>query len=436
MSFLLLFGCEKEASIQERDSIDVKKDNSFAVPASKIGEFVASHFEVTAYISANQKSKDNLKNARTSEVPSISLFSEENEIEKIESLKEDDGSELIHIINFRSKNKQQTKNGFVAKKGFVIMSADKRAIPVLAWSDEREFVLEGISGHPIEMWLGYAKEVVRRAKKQKEPGKEALVSWKKLDEYIAKKNGRTTNCPHPNPQICSPCNPDWNILVGPVTEPNSMWEQGTGYNNNMWSRGCGDCGKAATGCAAVAMGMIMRFDRRPSTGYNFDIMPQTVDAQCTGLDAGETEVARLLYDLSATMNSSNAPAGCATFTLPGQVDNGFSWAGYSQTGTSTSSVGLMEGETQFGRPVMMSGTTAGMSLNDAHYWVCDGYNSTSYGYSYSGLPEDCFYIINTYHHINWGWGGRDNGWFTIGNLNPGGTGNYDSWLRVRIGVRP
>ena len=92
----------------------------------------------------------------------------------------------------------------------------------------------------------------------------------------------------------------------------------------MWARGCGDCGKAATGCAAVALGIIMRFDHKPSVGYNFGIMPQTIPVnQCAGFSVGQLEVAKLLYNLSAIMNSGNAPSACATYTLPGSIVNGF-----------------------------------------------------------------------------------------------------------------
>lgn len=422
---ILLASCEKRPSITSPETAETK---SFYVPASEVADLVASHFELNAYMGA--AGNDAHQNARTSAVTDASLFSAINEIVRIDTLADADGVDLLYVVNFRSKTRSD-------QKGFVVMSADKRTIPVLAWSEEGPMELGEQMPEPVAIWLDYAKEVVRRGKRDKEPSRQAFVSWKKLEEYLARKVGRISDCPHPNPQICSPCNPDWNILVGPVTVPNSLWGQSYGFNNAMWARACGDCGKAATGCAAVALGMIMRFDHKPSVGYNFAIMPQTIPLdQCAGFNPGQLEVAKLLYNLSAVMNSSNAPLGCATFTLPGNIANGFSWAGYSQTGSSSSNIGMMEAETQFGRPVLMSGTKAGMDLNDAHYWICDGYNSTNYCYSSTGLPEDCYCIINTYHHINWGWRGSDNGWYTLGNLNPGEKGKYDSWLRARLGVKP
>lgn len=428
LAFLFLTGCEKGLPVKDPD-VEKERPVSFSVAASDIDEFAASHFEISAYSRANTLSRDNQKNGRTSASTEVILFSDENEIERVEAVKDADGTVLLFVLNYRSKNKKSDK------KGFVVMSADRRAIPVLAWSDESS-LNTGDMAEGMEMWLGYAKEVVRRAKRQKEPGKQAFITWKRLDEYLARKNGRITECRHPNPQMCNPCNADWDVLVGPVVSPNSRWGQGQGYNNSMWNRACGPCGRARVGCAAVAMGMIMRFDQKPSAGYNFNAMPVTVRPLCSGFTQGELQVSWLLYNLSSAMNSSNAPLGCATFTLPGKIPNGFSWAGYSKTGNWTSDIGMMENETQFGRPVLMGGTTSGGNLDDSHYWVCDGYHSVNYCYSYSGLPEDCQCMISTFHHIVWGWGDQDNGWFTLGNLNPGGTGAYDSWLRVRVAVKP
>lgn len=427
---VLLVACEKNTNLSKLNDAGGIDQNLFDVAPSEIAGLTASHFELTAFIAGQRRNVEAAKNARESTINEAPLFTNVNEVVKIDTLDDTDGSELLFVVNFRSKSNTD-------KKGFVVMSADKRTIPVLAWSEEGPMELGAEMPEPVTIWLEYAKEVVRRGKMLQEPSREAFVSWKRLEEYLARKTGRTADCPHPNPQICSPCNPDWNILVGPVTTPNSLWGQSYGFNNAMWARGCGDCGKAATGCAAVALGIIMRFDHKPSVGYNFGIMPQTIPVnQCAGFSVGQLEVAKLLYNLSAIMNSGNAPSACATYTLPGSIVNGFAWAGYSQTGASSSNIGLMENETQFGRPVLMSGTKAGMDLNDPHYWVCDGYNSTNYCYSNTGLPEDCYCIINTYHHINWGWRAKDIGWFTLGNLNPGGSGKYDSWLRVRLGVKP
>lgn len=432
---ILLIGCRTEPLINEEETIKKSSENVFEVPMSKISAFAISYFDVSDYLNDYTQRKKSLKNARLSADGEVPLFSKDHEIDKIDVLKGKAGEELLYVINFRAKNANES-----AKKGFVIMSADRRAIPVLAWSNEDSFTLEGEMPPSVEMWLGYAKEVVQRAKKEKEPSKEALVAWRKLDEYTPKKNGRVAECTHPNPWICGICDPGYNITVGPVIDPISRWGQGRGYNNSMWNRDCGQCERANVGCGGVALGMIMRFDQRPATGYNFGIMPRMVAWNCTGLTAGEQEVARLLYNVSASMNSSNT-LGCATFTLPHNIQDGFSWAGYSQVGYSTSDMGLMYNEVMFGRPVLMSGTTGPVNLNNAHYWVCDGVISTMYCVlaDYNNPdPQTCICGGNIAYHMNWGWGGNWNGWFSLGNLRPDPNSSdvYNNWLRARVNVRP
>ena len=56
------------------------------------------------------------------------------------------------------------------------------------------------------------------------------------------------------------------------------------------------------------------------------------------------------------------------------------------------------------RPIIWSGFESGEHgvLENGHAWVCDGYNE-----------ENLF-------HMNWGWGGNDNGYYSIDILNPPG----------------
>ena len=368
------------------------------------------------------------------------LFSKEHEIDKIETLKDDMEGELLHIVNFRPK-----KGSRSPKKGFVVMSADKRADPILAWSDENSFELSGEIPPAVALWLEYAKEVVKLAKKDKEPNKQALAAWQRLDRYIPRKNGRIAGCggdPDCGSNPPQGCPPGYQVVVNPLTNPLSRCGQGPGYNNAMWSRSCGDCGKAAVGCGAVAVGMILRYDQRPSTGYNFGIMPASIPRICSGLTTGQQEVARLLYNVAGAMASSNA-ASCQTFTMPTLIQDGFAWAGYSQVGSSTSNLGLIENELTLNRPVLMSGTMGPLNLNDSQYWVCDGMNKSFYcmqvqpGTGISG--SDCFCWGNTVYHMNWGWDNQFNGWFSITNLapNPDKPNEvFSHWLRARVGVRP
>jgi streptopain len=378
-------------------------------------------------------------NSRISEKSKeINFFGENNELYKVESVKDKNNEELFYILNYKSKDLKSDR------KGFIIMSADRRAEPVLAWSDNNSFDTDVEIAPAVKLWLEFAKEVVIRAKEEKEQDKNVKAAWAYIDNYTNKRNARTTSddwCWHPNPLICDPCPSQIRYLIGPLTENIATWGQGSsmyGYNAHMWARSCGPCGRAVTGCGAVAVGIIGRFDQKPSTGYNFSIMPTTINNNCSSLTAGENEIARFLYNLSGAMNSSNI-LSCQTFTLPGNIGDGFSWMGYANNGTSSSNLDNIATimKTGSGRPVLMSGTDGPLSIDDSHYWVCDGLDDNTYWVDTTGEPSGCLAAGYIRYHINWGWNGSWNGWFRLANLKPSDSHNaFDSWLRVRIGVIP
>ena len=68
------------------------------------------------------------------------------------------------------------------------------------------------------------------------------------------------------------------------------------------------------------------------------------------------------------------------------------------------------------------------SLGEGHAWVCDGANQTdskteyyveylynetydNLGYTLIDLPGSFGYKTHFKFHMNWGWGGTNNGWF-------------------------
>jgi len=86
---------------------------------------------------------------------------------------------------------------------------------------------------------------------------------------------------------------------------------------------------------------------------------------------------------------------------------------------------MLKTELDASRPVYYSGR----NNNDGHAFVCDGYT-------------DAVGSVDMRFHINWGWGGMSNGYFTIDNLNPGsmGTGGsaggFNLDQQIIIGIKP
>ena len=88
--------------------------------------------------------------------------------------------------------------------------------------------------------------------------------------------------------------------------------------------------------------------------------------------------------------------------------------------TAAKWIDTIEKELKAGRPVIYRGTGNG----GGHSFIADGYDN------------------NNYLHINWGWGGANNGYYQIDSLNPksigigGGSGGYNSSQFAIIGIKP
>ena len=76
---------------------------------------------------------------------------------------------------------------------------------------------------------------------------------------------------------------------------------------------------------------------------------------------------------------------------------------------------MIQNELNQGRPVLYSGRdTGGIG---GHAWVCDGYDA------------------NGNLHMNWGWGGMDNGYYLSTDLDPDGL-NWSWGEAAIIGIKP
>jgi len=73
-----------------------------------------------------------------------------------------------------------------------------------------------------------------------------------------------------------------------------------------------------------------------------------------------------------------------------------------------------------GRPVLYGS----LGLGDAHYWVCDGYGDDGNGNSHE-------YV---YFHMNFGWRGKDDGWYTLNGLS--GVGHYNISQEAVFNIYP
>lgn len=158
-----------------------------------------------------------------------------NEIKNFLQLKSDDGTDVMRIVNF---------NG----GGFVILSADRRAVPVIAYSEESYFTIDTI---PVAVrdWLYDSQREIESVRANQ-------VNYSSQDRHLPfVKNDRNPGYePTWIPPDIPPCQ-DSVFVVGRLLQTD--WDQGAGYNNMMPVIACSpppvSNGQAYVGCTATAM---------------------------------------------------------------------------------------------------------------------------------------------------------------------------------------
>ncbi|MCF0063188.1 C10 family peptidase [Dyadobacter chenwenxiniae] len=385
------------------------------------------------------------ESARTSKQARYSSTSDENpftsskkEVLSKETVK-DGEDDMYHIINYKDN------------QGFVIISADKRCIPILAYSDNNPFRNDGLAG--ISEWFEVAKYHIKKAKQKDRPEPGISQLWKVLEGSVKKDGGRVMDW--------TGCDYFYNYHeTGRYVDNVARWNQsGSTKYYSTSDNGC-TCQRRAAGCGAVAMGMVMRYHQYPSNVtlcYNsscfvpdYPSMPRETDTDCGFPSTTGRNQRALLTRIAGAAASSNygVLGNCNTWTIPGNINNalqsGFFFANGGTWGSLSSKYAQVKSDLNNYFPVIFTGTLNGVNANDAHIWVGDGYSTLSTQYkTYVGCDEngdncieDCRNYDAEYIGMNWGWGGTSNGYFFTTYSFSTDNGTYDTYLRALTGIRP
>lgn len=310
---------------------------------------------------------------------------------------EETGKDCYHVFNF--------ENG-----GFVIVSADRRGTPILGYSDEGSFNFSEVAPATREWVKQYMQQLDIIEAKNISVSDNDIAAW---DPAVRRSNVRGVE----------------ELLT-------TKWNQSYPYNMLCPEHQLGDHGHTYTGCVATAMAQVMKYWNYPQSGtgeisyfwgqwdtinlaevtYDWANMP---DRYYSWSEEEKTAVATLMlhcgvsinmdygYDGSGTQTEYTVDALRYNFGYRNGVnyksrDNGNpneeEFEHYYDNDTIWSRM-LME-DLDLHRPLIYSGHPASGA---GHAWVCDGYRTDSEG-------------ARTFH-MNWGWGGSGNGWFSIDNLN-------------------
>ena len=297
--------------------------------------------------------------------------------------------------------------------GFVIVSAEDTALPILAFSDKGQFAIDERMPVQVKEWLrGYCAYIqqVRSGARYLEPAPDLGI--------------------------------DITIAVEPLVQ--AHWDQAEPYNNLCPPFDAVE--NCATGCAATAIAQIMRHHEWPETGegsvvfdgkiidfsqsrYDWGNMLDTYDYGVSYPEEKCHAVAKLMYDVGvASEMQYGYESGAQNVNIYRSLYTHFKYSKQMQylvrnTMSTAEWKERIRRELDNGRPVYYGGFAEDMSMG--HAFVCDGIDET-----------------NNYFHFNWGWSGHCNGYYFLNALNPpmpgigGGMGNFNADHVAIVGIQP
>ena len=294
----------------------------------------------------------------------------------------------------------------LAPQGFILVAADDRAMPVLGYSFDNNFLYSDEMPTNVKYLLDLFNQEIRTAISENSmPLEKISNAWNK---YLAD-NIESSNLRNMAPLLAS------------------RFDQGATWNTLCPSDMAGPNGYALVGCVAVSMGQVMHYWEYPQHGtgdhgYNspygylyadFENAFYDYDNMETNIGTPASQLLLLHAGIAVNMNygadGSGAwvmgPQSPSTYhamvnyfnfesSLTGIYPDNFSENVYRQK--------LID-DLDLHRPIIYRGC----SNDGCHAWNIDGYEGDQF-------------------HCNWGWGGYNNGYFPLNTL--GGFGSSQGAL--------
>jgi hypothetical protein len=313
---------------------------------------------------------------------------------------------------------------FTTEEGFVVMSADDCAKPILGYSLNNKFNVEDMPEN-MRSWLQqYSDEIQWGIENNIQPNTSTVTEWQDLKEEKTSKDEPT-------------------VVVAPLVS--TSWDQNSPYNMYCPTG-------TVTGCVATAMAQVMKYWNYPETGkgehsytpenhpeygvqsvdfehttYDWNNMTNTYGSSST--DTQKQAVATLMYSCGVSVDmeygpSSEGGSGAVSSKVPDALVDYFNYApsaNYKSKDNYTNEqwIALLQAELDESRPIFYAGRYITSNGGGGHAFVCDGYRS------------------DNYFHFNWGWGGyQNNQYWAIGALNPqsGGIGSGSGTYNLNNGA--
>ena len=323
----------------------------------------------------------------------------------------------------------------ISPKGFVMIAADDQVTPVIAYSLESSFNTD-THGKGIQNWMNHAAAHIYKGIQNRTVANAAISN-----QWTAYLSGQKPVSAKSSTTAVAP------LLT-------TTWDQDP-YYNQLCPYNSTDNVHAVTGCVATTMAQIMKYWNFPAQGTgsysyvnappyctfnygtqsaNFGATTYNWAAMPNKLDTNNLAVATLMYQcgVAVAMNYGDLnQGGSGAFVLSSEAPgwkptaqkayvNYFSYNPNTLTGvqqanySSAAWISLMKTELNAGRPIQYEGADI---YEGGHTWVCDGYDE------------------NDLLHMNWGWSGIDNGYFSVSALTVEGF-NFSNDEAALIGIEP
>ncbi len=327
--------------------------------------------------------------------------------EHVFTLSDDNGNACLYVFN-------------IDDNGYFIVSADDRAKPILAYSEEGALDINNLPSSMSYYLEHYKNSISFVIENDIEATEEIAKEW-----ALVNAKGLVTE-----------------KGLGKSVEPlvNLLWDQDYPYNYYCPTAPGGPAGRAYVGCAADAMAMLMKYWNYPDAGvgehsyippgfpeqsitlgeeYDWENMPIQINA---GSQQNQIHaIAILMYHCGVTINMGYGAqdSGAYSEDVPEAMSSHFKYTSemsheYRDNYTKTQWEDMLISNFDQGFPVYYAGHS---DASGGHAFICDGYND------------------NRYIHFNWGWSGSANGYFAIDAVNPPGY-NFSSGQRAIIDFLP
>lgn len=296
--------------------------------------------------------------------------------------------------------------GKTSGKGFVIISGDDALRPVLAWSDDTEFRVDDIPENSLWWYESVSAQVAQLRKSSAAP------------------------------YVCKSLEDNTEFLI-----PTAAWDQKQPYNDECPLSNTGV--RTVTGCVATAMAIVMHQRQWPDAGvgtvpeyetsggikvservlgkYDWANLPFTDAKSSRWTTTQESDIARIMADCGAAVKanyrypetSANEARAVNVFIDHMKYDKSvhMDWRGYYSDKEWSD---LLKSE------LHSNGSIFYTANNDkgGHAFVIDGYST-------AGL-----------FHVNWGWGGSYNAYYSLDNMNSDMSSPYNYSHDMIAGMKP